>query len=79
MKGDSFNGVRCGNPGLIFPDELDMNDTSVLKKIIANRTFEVWKKEKEIARLNALINLNIKETNIGNAFKFFVSVIREKL
>ena len=78
MKKDSFNGVRCGNPGLIFPDELDMNDISVLKKIIADRTFEIWRKEKEIARLNALLNLNAKETNLRDAFRFLVSVIREK-
>lgn len=78
MKGDLLNGVRCGNPGLIFPDELDMNDISVLKKIIADRTFEIWRKEKEIARLNALLNLNAKETNLRDAFGFLVSVIREK-
>lgn len=79
MKKDSFNGVRCGNPGLTFPDEPDMNDTSVLKKILASRTFELWEKEKEITRLNALLNLNTKETNFRDAFRFFASVIREKL
>ena len=78
MKKDSSNGVRCGNPGLVFPDEPDMNDTSVLKKILASRTFELWEKEREITRLNALLRLNAKETNLRDAFRFLVNVIREK-
>ena len=75
----SSKGVRCANPLLVLPDEPDMNDSFVLKRLLEQRTIELWAKEKEISRLTELNKLDSKKITIKDAFKFLVNVIREKL